>query len=220
MSIINFFKEIAMCTCVGGCFIYWNFISNPGNGQYVNGEQVQFNGTSRANVVNVGTAVSSLKIATPGTGYIPGDIIIVKRSTLIAAGITPNSTGLDAGRDYLSKELTLSDLNPLTSPYSVNFNPSPISSSTANISSNVQYKINIMWSRQTNNNRASVSWFFQKSLKNNTNTLTSISDINTHSQFANLISISDTNINVLTFALATPFDEGYWTCHFKSKDQI
>ena len=51
-------------------------------------------------------------------------------------------------------------------------------------------------------------------------TSTSISDINTHSQFANLISISDTNINVLTFALAKPFEEGDWTCHFKSKDQI
>ena len=51
-------------------------------------------------------------------------------------------------------------------PYNVQYQLQyPISSSTANISSNVQNKINIMWSRQTNNNRASVSWFFQKSFK-------------------------------------------------------
>ena len=76
------------------------------------------------------TSIKSLKIINPGQGYIPGDKIIVENTTLIAAGITPTGGGLDIGRDYISRELTLSDLTPLTNPYSVNFNPSPISSST------------------------------------------------------------------------------------------
>jgi hypothetical protein len=88
------------------------------------------NNLTRAQIVTVTTAIKSVKIVNPGQGYIPGDKIIIKRATLVAAGIIPNSTGLDAGRDYISRELTLSDLNPLTLPYSVNFNPSPISSST------------------------------------------------------------------------------------------
>ena len=62
--------------------------------------------------------------------------------------------------------ISISNTNINTHQYQLQY---PISSSTANISSNVQNKINIMWSRQTNNNRASVSWFFQKSLEKQCN---------------------------------------------------
>ena len=77
------------------------------------------------NVTVAGGTVTAMAIVNGGSGYSAGDFIGVKEAVLIAAGLTTTSGTLT------SRALTASDLTGGGTPYFVNFNPSPISSSQA-----------------------------------------------------------------------------------------
>ena len=77
------------------------------------------------NVTVAGGTVTAMAIVNGGSGYSVGDFIGVKEAVLIAAGLTTTSGTLT------SRALTASDLTGGGTPYFVNFNPSPISSSQA-----------------------------------------------------------------------------------------
>ena len=77
------------------------------------------------NVTVAGSTVTAMSIVNGGSGYSAGDFIGVKEAVLIAAGLTTTSGTLT------SRALTASDLTGGGTPYMINFNPSPVSSSTA-----------------------------------------------------------------------------------------
>ena len=77
------------------------------------------------NVTVAGGTVTAMSIVNGGSGYSVGDFIGVKEAILIAAGLTTTSGTLT------SRALTASDLTGGGTPYMLNFNPSPVSSSTA-----------------------------------------------------------------------------------------
>ena len=72
-------------------------------------------------------AISSVEVQNPGSGYRVGDTIIIPRQNMLSAGMgLPPSSDYD----YVTTILAIDDLLPLTQPFQLNFNPSPISSST------------------------------------------------------------------------------------------
>ena len=78
-------------------------------------------------IVNVQRAISSVEVQDPGSGYRVGDTITIPRQNMLSAGMfLPPSSDYD----YVTTILAIDDLLPLTQPFQLNFNPSPISSST------------------------------------------------------------------------------------------
>ena len=112
-------------------------IANPGSGYDVgavmeirpgaNSTSPTFGTQGACEVLNVQTAISSVTANKQGSGYRVGDVIIISKATLTEAGIVISG---DNDTDYTSTVLLNGQLSPLNQPYSVNFNPSPISSST------------------------------------------------------------------------------------------
>ena len=97
------------------------------NGTYTNLETFsQGGGTGMTvNVTVAASTVTTMAIVNGGSGYSVGDFIGVKEAILIAAGMTTTNGTLT------SRALTATDLTGGGTPYLVNFNPAPISSSQA-----------------------------------------------------------------------------------------
>ena len=107
-------------------------VANPGSG-YAAGNTIEIvsptAGTNaQATIADVQTAVSEVLISAGGSGYIVGDTVSVLPSSLVAKGIIP-AGGVNSP-NYVSKVLSLGDIQSITGEYFVNFNPSPISAST------------------------------------------------------------------------------------------
>jgi len=95
------------------------------NGTYTNLETFSAGGGTgmTVNVTVNASTVTVMQIVNGGSGYSVGDFIGVKEATLLAAGSSITNGTLT------SRSLTAADLTGGGTPYMLNFNPSPVSSS-------------------------------------------------------------------------------------------
>lgn len=107
-----------------------NIIGNPytgTNGTYTNLPTTTLGGGTgmTVNVTIAASTVTAITIVNGGSGYSIGDFVTIQNSELIAQGADPGVTvgNLD------SDSLTAADLTGGGTPYMLNFNPSPVSSS-------------------------------------------------------------------------------------------
>ena len=107
-----------------------NIVGNPytgTNGTYVNLPTTTLGGGTgmTVNVTIAASTVTTITIVNGGSGYSIGEFITIQNSELIAQGADPGVTvgNLD------SDPLTAADLTGGGTPYMLNFNPSPVSSS-------------------------------------------------------------------------------------------